>query len=116
VLTLKDIKAHYDAIGSNLHMPSLQQLEAGKIADPAKLRTRCGAVVAALESVLGSPVYNVTLGNFAQLAECMNDACRRPVRKRIPHGRPKSRPNASSPRPSTRSSRAPAARSSSNRR
>ncbi|WP_375157934.1 hypothetical protein [Bradyrhizobium sp. RDT46] len=87
VLTLKDIKSHYDAIGSHLHMPSLEQLEAGKIADPAKLRTRCEAVVAALESVLGSPVYNVTLGNFAQLTECMNEACRRPVRKRIPHGK-----------------------------
>lgn len=87
VLTLKDIKTHYDAIGSHLHMPSLEQLEAGKIADPAKLRTRCEAVVAVLESVLGSPVYNITLGNFAQLAECMNENCRRPVRKRIPHGK-----------------------------
>lgn len=87
VLTLKDIKAHYDAIGSYLHMPSLEQLEAGKIADPAKLRTRCEAVVAALESVLGSPVYNVTLGNFAQLDECMNETCRRPVRKRFPLGK-----------------------------
>jgi hypothetical protein len=87
VLTLKDIKTHYDAIGSHLHMPSLEQLETGKIADPAKLRTRCETVVAALELVLSSPVYNVTLSNFALLAECMNEACRRPVRKRIPHGK-----------------------------
>jgi hypothetical protein len=87
VLTLKDVKTHYDAIGSHLHMPSLEQLETGKIADPAKLRTRCEAVVAALEAVLSSPVHNGTLGDFALLAECMNEACRRPVRKRIPHGK-----------------------------
>ncbi len=87
VLTLKDIKTHYDAIGSHLHMPSLEQLETGKIADPAKLRSRCEAVVATLEAVLSSPVHNVTLGDFALLAECMNEACRRPVRKRIPHGK-----------------------------
>jgi len=28
-----------------------------------------------------------SLGDFALLAECMNEACRRPVRKRIPHGK-----------------------------
>lgn len=87
VFTLKDLKAHYDAIGGHLHMPSLDQLQTGKIADPQKLRTRCETVVVALEEVLSSPVFNVTLGNFAVLDECMNEACKKPIRKRIPHGK-----------------------------
>lgn len=87
VFTLKDLKAYYDAIGGHLHMPSLDQLQTGKIADPKKLRMRCEAVVFSLEKVLSSPVYNVTLGNFAMLDECMNEDCKKPIRKRIPHGK-----------------------------
>lgn len=87
VFTLRDLKAHYDAIGSYLHMPSLEQLQAGKIADPQKLITRCEAIITALEDVLNSSVYNVTVGNFALLDECMNEQCQRPIRKRIPHGK-----------------------------
>lgn len=87
VFTLKDLKTHYDAIGGHLHMPSLDQLQTGKIADPEKLRPRCHAVVTALDAVLSSPVYNVTMGNFAVLDECMNEACKKPIRKRIPHGK-----------------------------
>jgi hypothetical protein len=87
VFTLKELKEHYDAVGSHLHMPSLEQLQSGNLPDPIKLRARCETVLAAMEKVLSSRVFNVTLGRFARLDECMNEACKRPIRKRMPHGK-----------------------------
>lgn len=87
VFTLANLKAHYDAIGSYLHMPSLEQLQTRKIPDITKLRERCEKVVGLVEAVLSSPVWNCTLGVFATLAQCMNEDCKKPVRKRIPVGR-----------------------------
>ena len=40
VLTLGNLKAHYDALGAYLHMPSLDQMRAGGGLDPSKLRER----------------------------------------------------------------------------
>jgi hypothetical protein len=85
VFTLQDLKTHYDAIGSYLHMPSLEQVQKGNVPDPAKLRERCEAVVTLLDAVLISPVWNSTFGQFAQLDECMR--CHKPVHKRVPHGK-----------------------------
>ncbi len=81
VFNIKSIRAHYDALGSFLHLPSIKQIEAGQIPDTTKLRKRCDAIVEELDGVLTSPVYNVTLGSFATLA-CLR--CEKPIRKRIP--------------------------------
>ena len=62
VFTLADLKAHYDALGSYLHMPSLEQVQSGKLPNPAKLRERCGVVISLVERVLSSQVWNSTLG------------------------------------------------------
>lgn len=86
VLTFADIKAHYDALGSYLHMPTLGQLETGKVPSQAKLRDRCQTLVNILDSVLSSSVWNITLGTFSTLAMCVNDECKMPVRRRIPAG------------------------------
>ncbi|HXP31444.1 MAG TPA: helix-turn-helix domain-containing protein [Stellaceae bacterium] len=87
VFTLADLKAHYDAIGSYLHMPSLEQVQSGKMPDSAKLRERCETVVGLIENVLSSPVWNITLGIIAALDHCMTKDCKRPIRKRMPFGK-----------------------------
>lgn len=87
VFTLAELKDHYDALGSYLHIPSLQQLRASKMPDPEKLRKRCETVADAVEGVLNSRVWNVTLGNFATLDQCLNEECKKRVRKRIPVGK-----------------------------
>lgn len=86
VLTLADLKEHYDAIGSYLHMPSLGNILESKAPDLGKLRKRCEGAVTLIEHVLSSQVFNSTIGNFSLLDHCMNDDCRKPVRKRIPSG------------------------------
>ena len=89
VFTLANLKAHYDAIGSYLHMPSLEQVQSGQVPDPAKLRERCHVVIGLVEKVLNSQVWNSTLGVVAVLDQCMNEECKRPIRKRMPSGREK---------------------------
>jgi hypothetical protein len=86
VFTLGDLKKHYDAIGNYLHMPSLGQVLEGKAPDPAKLKKRCEDAIGLLERVLSSHIYNHTLGNFSTLSQCMNNDCRKPIRKRLPSG------------------------------
>lgn len=87
VVTLKDLKTHYDAVRSYLHMPSLKQVKSGKSPNLSKLRVRREAVVEVLEKVLSSKVWNVTLGVFVSLDECMNDECKKPIYKRMPKGK-----------------------------
>ncbi len=83
VFTLADLKEHYDAIGSYLHVPSLDQFMKSGIPDESKLRARCEAIILLMETVLSSPLWNATFGNFAQF-ECLRR--KKPVRKRMPHG------------------------------
>ncbi|WP_439408579.1 hypothetical protein ACNJX9_09645 [Bradyrhizobium sp. DASA03076] len=84
VFTLADLKEHYDAIGNYLHVPSLAQFMKGGMPGGTKLRARCEKVIAALEVVLGSPIWNATFGVFTEFA-C--GRCESPVRKRMPHGK-----------------------------
>jgi hypothetical protein len=82
VFTLADLKKHYDAIGSYLHMPSLDQIEQGNVPDVTRLRGRCETVIALLDAVLDSRIFNSTLGQFSCLEKCMR--CETPIRRRIP--------------------------------
>ncbi len=81
VLNLATLKKHYDALGSYLHMPTLKQMFDGPSPDFAQLKERCEKIVAYLEKVLASRVFNVTLGQFATL-ECVR--CSANIRKRVP--------------------------------
>lgn len=83
VLSLGMLRKHYDALGSYLHVPTLKQSRDGPPLDFKKLRSRCEEIVSFVEQVLASPIFNITLGNFAELA-CME--CGRRMRKRLPHG------------------------------
>jgi DNA-directed RNA polymerase subunit RPC12/RpoP len=84
VLGMSYLKKDYNALGSFLHLSTIRQLEDGSGFNAAKCRKLCTTVVAALEEVLSSRVFNSTIGNFSEI-ECMR--CDRPVRKRMPHGR-----------------------------
>ncbi|AXE34648.1 hypothetical protein DK843_10265 [Chromobacterium phragmitis] len=85
VFDMKAIKAHYDALGSFLHTPTLKQLEEQGDADFSKLQTRCEKIIDLLEGVLSSRVFNITLGIFSNI-ECMNPDCGKTIRRRIQRG------------------------------
>jgi hypothetical protein len=85
VFGLRAIKAHYNALGSYLHMPTLKQLEEVGEPDLAKLHKRCFTIIGLLDGVLSSPVFNINFGTFSSI-ECMNPDCGKTVRRRIPSG------------------------------
>ena len=85
VFGLRAIKAHYDALGSYLHMPTLKQLEQVGEPDLGKLLERCLTIIGILDGVLSSPVFNINFGTFSSIA-CMNPDCGKAVRRRIPSG------------------------------
>jgi hypothetical protein len=87
VFTQADLKKHYDAIGSFLHMPSLDQVQSGKLPNVEKLRERCETVVQQVENVLSSRVWNVTFGSIVTLDQCVNEDCKKPIRRRMPTGK-----------------------------
>lgn len=84
VFDLRAIKASYDALGSFLHTPTLHQLDNGG-ANVSRLRVRCVTLVADLNEVLESRVFNINFGVFTSI-QCMNPECGKTVRKRHPQG------------------------------
>jgi hypothetical protein len=87
VFTLTDLKEHYDAIGSYLHMPSLAQSQLGRVPDLDKLRERNNTIIDLVDTVLSSRVWNCTLGVTTTLDHCVNENCRKPIRRRMPSGK-----------------------------
>jgi hypothetical protein len=86
VLTIQDLKKHYNAIGAYLHPPTLDKINDPSAHDPARLRQRCEDCIGILERVLSSPVWNVTLGAFSEMT-C--ERCGKLVRRRLnPNGKP----------------------------
>ena len=83
VLGMSVLRKHYDALGSYLHVQSMKQVRDGAIVDFNKMRARCEEIAAFVNQVLSSPIFNVTLGSFANL-KCVE--CESPIRKRIPGG------------------------------
>lgn len=83
VLSMADLKASYDAIGSMLHMPTMKQVESGKMLNNERMRDRCQRAINALDNSLASPVWNFTMGKFAT-CDCVE--CGKPVRRRLPVG------------------------------
>lgn len=80
VLNLAALKKHYDALGSYLHMPTLKRQAEGDHPNSVKLRDRCDRIATDLENVLASPIFNVTLGQFATF-DCQR--CHSKIRKRM---------------------------------
>lgn len=83
VLGLKTLKKHYDALGSYLHIQTLKSTRSGEVINYKKFRERCEEIAKFVSDALSSPVFNCTIGMFANL-ECVE--CGNPLRKRIPSG------------------------------
>ena len=79
-ITSQNVRDHYDALSSYLHVPTPQSKER----DGAKLRARCGEIVIFSETILSSRVWNSTLGNVVTLPECVK--CKKPINKKVPLG------------------------------
>lgn len=71
VLTLKNLKEHYSALGSFLHMPTLKQLNAGKGQDFERLGKRCTLLVGLISEVLASKLHKLKLNAHAK-QQCTN--------------------------------------------
>ena len=69
VLTMKDLRDHYNAFGSFLHVPTLDQIENNKLPDLNRLKEHCEKCVDLLNEVLKSPILNVNFGLLAK-TEC----------------------------------------------
>lgn len=83
VISIKDIKSYYNKLGSYLHVPTAEQLEKkGSIKLDQKI-ARCNQVVALIEKVLSSPIFNM---NFKQLVDIACDRCNSKIVRRIPLG------------------------------
>lgn len=68
-LTMKDLKDHYDALGSFLHIPTVDQLRRSKVADKTRLEKRCATCVSILDEVLKPGIFNSNIGQFTTI-EC----------------------------------------------
>ncbi len=79
-LTMRDLKNHYNALGSYLHIPTLYQLEKGNVTDLCSLEIRCQTCIDILEKVLKSPVWNINIGMFSR-TECVR--CKFLMKKRL---------------------------------
>jgi hypothetical protein len=82
-LTMKNLKDHYNALGSFLHIPTPVQLEKAKSQSKTRLQEHCAECVYLVEKILASPVWNANFGNFAE-TECIR--CDFPIKKRLPPG------------------------------
>ncbi len=59
VLNLKNLKEHYDALGSFLHMATIRKIEKGFHTNYQAIRGRCEVIINILDTVFRSPIWNV---------------------------------------------------------
>lgn len=83
VVSLRDIKKHYDALGSWLHTPTLAQLTSTKATDISRLRNRCDQVVEIVEQVLASSMWGLVI-RPSSTVNCLR--CGEKVRALLPLG------------------------------
>lgn len=81
VLNMATLKKHYDALGSYLHMPTLKQLKSDNGPSFDRLQKRLEDIIAYVEIVLRSPIFNINFGVFST-AHCTR--CEAEIRWRIP--------------------------------
>lgn len=86
VLNMNVIKKHYQALGSYLHMQSMNKMLKGDSLNYDKIRCRCNTIYEYIMKVFDSPFHNCTLGRFTR-GKCMK--CERIIRKRIPRDKDK---------------------------
>lgn len=80
-LSLKEIKGHYDQLGSYLHTPTIRQMEEGKAIDFKKICTRCKDLTEILDEVLSSSVHSTRMKSISKIS-C--EKCNSTIIKNIP--------------------------------
>lgn len=83
VLRLEDFRDQYDALGSFMHVLTIQKIDEGKTHDVQKLKAKCLQLIPVIESVLNSTLFNVHIRNTAT-TNCAR--CGFEMRKRFPLG------------------------------
>jgi len=81
VIKLSEIKKYYDRLGSYLHTLTSDQVAEGKGADLEKIFSRCNEIVAILEQVLASPIFNLNM-KIASSMDCIK--CGAKIVRRLP--------------------------------
>ncbi|UHH09644.1 hypothetical protein LU699_15480 [Luteimonas fraxinea] len=80
VFGLSEIKRHYHALGSYLHMPSMQQASEAAVVDETRMRERIEATAEAVSKSLASKIWNFTISPTYTF-NCLR--CGHPVHKRV---------------------------------
>lgn len=81
VLSLKEIKTHYDRLGSFLHSPTSAQLSLGKVISSTKIKDRCNEICTILEEVFSSTIMN---SDFKVTSETKCSGCGERIVRRMP--------------------------------
>jgi hypothetical protein len=81
VLSMKQLRAHYDRLGAFLHLPTPRQIQEGKEHDWTKVRRRCEEVLEEIERALRSPLHAAVFRLTTELG-CLR--CGERMRRRIP--------------------------------
>lgn len=81
VLNMKVLRDHYDRLGGYLHLPSLNQRETTGGLKFDSLAVRLDEIIAYLDQVLSSPIFNVDIAQFTEMP-CGN--CQKVIRWRVP--------------------------------
>ncbi|MDR3525881.1 MAG: hypothetical protein P4L57_01290 [Rhizomicrobium sp.] len=76
----------YNAFGSFLHSPTLQNMQSGNFPSFSKVQKHCVSAQKLIEQILSSSVRS-TMGIFETLEQCMDENCKRPVSRRMPSGK-----------------------------
>jgi DNA-directed RNA polymerase subunit RPC12/RpoP len=81
VLSMRDIKDNYDALGAYLHLPTLKQLREKKAPDLAALRERCEVALSIIEKVLESSLTKAVAGILLDF-QCRR--CEKEISRMVP--------------------------------
>lgn len=78
--SLKWAHSHYNALGSYLHVPSLFQIETGKIPSTNSMIEKAKEIATECDEILKSPIYGVNFGHFFEF-QC--GSCKSNIRRRL---------------------------------
>ncbi|WP_051373055.1 hypothetical protein [Yersinia wautersii] len=82
MLTLKEIKKHYNYLGSFLHIQTIKQISEGKEINYKSLREKLNQIVSMIKDSLNAKLYN---SNFCYSANIDCKRCNEKIKRRVPY-------------------------------
>lgn len=79
-LTIREIKEHYDALGSYLHSQTIGQRKKSAKRDLSSLKKRCKKIVGVLDESLSAPINSFVFGVYFEF-NCLR--CEKRIRRRF---------------------------------